>query len=133
MAATEERRECRQMGLAQKRLDHEISQLDKLHEFRCEYQHKNIPTGHVSSARWQNYQKFLQRLDQAVTAQKQQVLTGKQNRDAHRKRWMAKRQRLESLERIVERYRASEKADAERQLQKALDDLPGREDFYRQE
>ena len=45
--------------------------------------------------------------------QQKHVLTGKENRDLHRKQWMAKRQRLDSLQRVVDRYRKIEDQEAE--------------------
>jgi flagellar export protein FliJ len=44
--------------------------------------------------------------------------------ETHRKRWIAKRQRLESLERVLEKYRIEERVQEARQEQKQLDELP---------
>lgn len=130
---TEERSQCQAMGRAQKKLDDEVDRLGELKAYRHSYRRQFQPGGDVSSARWQDYQNFLQRLDQAVSAQKEQVLTGQQNRDAHRQRWLVKKQKLESLERIVDRYRRSEDMEHERRLQKTLDDLPVTTDIYEPE
>ena len=129
----EERSQCQEMGRAQKKLDDEVNRLGELKSYRQSYQRQFQPGGDVSSARWQDYQNFMQRLEQAVSAQKEQVLTGEQNRDAHRQRWMVKKRKLESLERIVDRYRRSEAVELERQLQKTLDDLPAKTNIYEQD
>ena len=133
VSKTEERSQCQEMGRAQKKLDDEVDRLGELKAYRHSYQRQFQPGGDVSSARWQDYQNFMRRLDQAVLAQQEQVLTGRQNRDAHRQRWMVKKQKLESLERIVDRYRRSEDVELERQLQKTLDDLPAKTDIYEQD
>jgi flagellar FliJ protein len=130
IAGSEERRESLELGKAQRALDDEIDRLAELQNYRRGYAEKTLPDGSLSAVRWQDYQHFLNRLDRAVTAQQQLILDGERNIDAHRRRWMAKRQRLESLERVVERYRKSESAHDERLLQKALDDLPAPGEFY---
>ena len=47
-----------------------------------------------------------------------------------RRQWIDKRRRLESLERVLERYQQSEAAFVERLEQKALDDLKSKEDQF---
>lgn len=130
LAGSEERRESLELGKAQRALDEELNRLAELKDYRRSYAERTLPDGSMSAVRWQDYQHFLNRLDLAVNAQQQLILDGERNIDAHRRRWMAKRQRLESLERVVERYRKSESAHDERILQRALDDLPARGDFY---
>jgi flagellar FliJ protein len=130
IAGSEERRECMEFGKAQRALDDEISRLEELKEYRRSYAERSPAGGSVSSVRWQDYQHFLKRLDNAVNAQQELVRDGEQNMDAHRRRWMVKRQRLESLERVIDRYRKAENVHDERLLQKALDDLPKTPDLY---
>ncbi|MDH4046662.1 MAG: flagellar export protein FliJ [Gammaproteobacteria bacterium] len=124
IADSEERRECMELGKAQRALEDEISRLEELNEYRRGYAERTLPGASVSALRWQDYQHFLNRLDNAVNAQKQLIVNSEQNIDAHRRRWLVKRQRLDSLERVIERYRKAESAHGERLLQKALDDLP---------
>ena len=130
LADSEERRECLALGKAQRTLDDEINRLAELESYRRGYAERSQPGSSVSSVRWQDYQHFLNRLDSAVNAQKQLIVDGEQNIDVHRRRWLVKRQRLESLERVVERYRKAENIHGERLLQKALDDLPQNGDLY---
>jgi flagellar FliJ protein len=130
IAGSEERRESIELGKAQRALYDEIDRLAELQDYRRSYAERSLPDASLSAVRWQDYQHFLNRLDRAVTAQQQLILDGERNIDAHRRRWMAKRQRLESLERVVERYRKSESAHDERIVQKALDELPRPREFY---
>ena len=126
VAQSEERRVCLEMGRAQQAVDADVERLQELEAYRHSYSREFTFTGNVSSQRWQDYQNFLRRIDDAVAAQKEQVLTGQQNRDAHRRRWMRTRQRVESLERVVDRYREVEDREDARQQQKSLDDLAAR-------
>lgn len=67
---------------------------------------------------------FLHRLDQAVTSQQHLVKQGEQNLESHRKRWLAKRQKLESLQRILDKSVHRDAIYLARLEQKLMDDLP---------
>lgn len=123
LSETEEQEECRAMGQVQQRLERDIERLEELKAYRESYGNRRKLERQFSSVQWKDYQSFLQRLDQAVAAQTQVVMDSRQNRDAHRRCWMAKRRKAEALERVVERYRSEETAARERNLQKASDDL----------
>ncbi|MEQ8206728.1 MAG: flagellar export protein FliJ [Woeseia sp.] len=132
LAETEERNFCRAMGEAQRLFGDNEKRLQELQEYRREYANRrpNGGNGTISSVQWTDYQNFLQRLDEAVRAQQELVLNSKQNRDAHRKRWMLKRQKMESLQRVVDRYRTDAVREGERQEQKVQDDLPTRAHLF---
>ena len=123
IAKAEERKVCEAMGRAQRSLDAEISRLDELESYRRNYAGQFSGNQSVSPARWQDYQNFLQRIDQAVEAQKEQVMVGKETRNAQRRRWLVKKQKLDSLERVVARIRKGEDQEDERRTQKTLDEL----------
>lgn len=107
----------------QRALDMDERRLDELKSYRNEYASRFNGSERVAAARWQDYQNFLKRIDQAMTDQEQHIRAGKESRDAHRRRWLVKRQKLESIERVVDRFQKSEDVAAERKLQKSLDDL----------
>lgn len=107
----------------QRALDMDERRLQELKTYRHEYARKFGVSERVPAARWQDYQNFLRRIDQAMTDQEQHIRAGKESRDAHRRRWLVKRQKLESIERVVDRFQKSEDLAAERKLQKSLDDL----------
>jgi len=133
LADTEEREHCRTMGEAQRALDAHERRLEELETYRREYAARGAAAregASLPSARYADYRNFLKRLDDAVRAQSQVVLTNRQNRDAHRDRWLAKRRRAESLGRVVDRFRADEARAAEKRLQKTLDDLPQQPDPF---
>jgi len=123
LAAAEERRFGEQAGRTQQALNEQLDRLGELNAFRHGY---GPPTSGVSSVRWKDYQNFLHRLDRAVQSQQHVVGDCEQNLEAHRKRWMMKRQKLESLERVLEKCRQRDVSHQERLEQRRLDDMPCR-------
>jgi flagellar FliJ protein len=124
IAASEEKRECQEMGKSQRCLDQELQRAEELAAYRRSYAQRPAPNGPVDAARWLDYQNFLRRLDQAVELQARVVSESERHVDAHRARWLVKRQRLESLERVVERQEEASRRHHERRQQKVIDDLP---------
>lgn len=124
LAAAEERRFGEQAGRSQRRLNEQLERLGELNAFRHNYAKKNVTSGGVNAAHLKDYQSFLDRLDAAVNAQQQIVQDCERNVATHRQRWLVKRQKLESLERVLEKYRAADHAREEKLEQKLLDDLP---------
>lgn len=126
LAASEEKRECQEMGKSQRVLDDEINRAEELAAYRRSYSERPVLNGPVDAARWLDYQNFLRRLDHALELQSRVVSDSERHLDAHRARWLVRRQRLESLERVVERQEEASKRREERRQQKALDELPVR-------
>ena len=124
LAASEERRLGEEAGRSRRRLDEQLARLGELNAYRHTYATKSPSGASVSAAQWQDYQNFLHRLDGAVQAQQQIVNDCEQSLEAHRQRWLAKRRRLESLERVLEKYQQQARVFEDRLEQKALDDLP---------
>ncbi len=124
LAAAEERRFGEQAGRSQQQLNEQLERLGELNAFRHNYAKQNAGTRELNSAHLKDYQNFLDRLDTAVRAQQQIVRDCEQNLATHRQRWMVKRQKLESLERVLARYQAEDTARDDKLEQKRLDDLP---------
>ena len=124
LAANDERRTGQEAGRSRQRLDEQLARLGELNAYRHNYASKSPSGSTVSAAQWQDYQNFLQRLDGAVRAQQQIVNDCEQNLETHRQRWLAKRRRLESLERVLDKYEQQDRAYEDKLEQKALDDLP---------
>jgi flagellar FliJ protein len=130
LAELEEQRECIEMKKVQKSLDQAVVRLEDLLSYRRGYEATPMPFGAVAAVRWQDYQRFLLRLDQAVDSQNRLVLDKRQLLDAHRRRWQEKRKRAGMLGEIRERYRRAEAVRDERQIQKLLDDLKPMEHLF---
>jgi flagellar protein FliJ len=124
LAAAEERRFGEQTGRSQRGLNDQSERLGELNAFRHNYAKKNPAVSGVSAAHWKDYQNFLQRLDNAVVSQQQIIRDCEQNLEVHRKRWLVKRQKLESLERVLEKCRNQDAVYEARLEQRRLDDLP---------
>ena len=124
LAASEERALGEMAGRCRKHLDEQLDRLGELNAFRHNYARKNAPSTAMSSVHLKDYHDFLHRLDTAVRAQQQIVRESEQNLETHRKRWIAKRQRLESLRRVLDRYQEEDDLHDARMEQKRLDDLP---------
>lgn len=130
LASSEERHCGYAAGKSRQQLEEQLARLGDLNAYRAGYAHKSEGVDNINSAHWKDYQDFLSRLDHAVRSQQQVVKDLEQNFESHRRRWLAKRQRLESLERVLDRYRHEEQADAELREQRTLDDMPPRPDTY---
>ncbi|HLT90956.1 MAG TPA: flagellar export protein FliJ [Woeseiaceae bacterium] len=121
---TEEKAQCRRMGEAQRRLDDAAARLEELREWRRRYAEGRDLPRQVPSSHLQDYQRFLERLDEAIRAQARLVEDGRRQRDSQRQRWLATRRRSESLERVVAGYADAESRERERAAQQAADDRP---------
>ncbi len=124
LAAAEERRFGEQAGRSQQKLDQQLAKLGELSSYRQHYANKNPATAGASAAHWKDFHMFLHRLDQAVTSQQHLVKQGEQNLESHRKRWLAKRQKLDSLQRILDKSMHRDAIYLARLEQKLMDDLP---------
>ena len=129
LAEMEEKQQCRAMGSSQRSLDDEINRLAELKAYRQSYGAR-CREGTYNSMQWKDYQSFLERLDQAVAIQTQVVMDGRQKRDAHRSRWMTKRRKVESLERVVDRFRQQDLQAEERSEQKVSDELTAKRTLF---
>lgn len=124
LASAEEGRAGAATGRSRSQLEQHLQRLGELNAYRQDYARKSRTIGTLSSAQWKDYQSFMAKLDRAVKSQQQIVRDSELNLDAHRRRWTAKRQRLESLQRVLDSYCGAEALHAERLQQRALDDLP---------
>ncbi len=130
LASAEERRCGAATGKSRRELDEQKARLGELNAYRHDYASLARSMNQVSSAQWKDYQNFMQRLDEAVRSQQQIVKDSEQQLELHRRRWLEKRKRLESLQRVLESYRDSEQLHDERLRQRELDDLPARDELY---
>jgi len=121
LAATEERESGVATGRSQQLLNEQQDRLGELNAFRQNYAKREVRE--VSAMHLKDYQSFLSRLDTAVQTQQQIVNDCEQNLEVQRQRWTVKRQKRESLERVLEKSREREAVFQERLQQKQMDDL----------
>lgn len=130
LAETEEHEQCRLMGKIQRRLDENVARLDELKTYRESYGSQLKEVRQFNSVQLKDFQNFLERLDHAIAIQARTILDTRQDLDVQRRRWMAKRRKLESFERVVDRFRSEESAVRERNLQNAADDRAVKGDLF---
>jgi flagellar FliJ protein len=130
LAEAEERHHGILTGRSQTRLNEQLERLGELNAYRHSYADKAHDNDRLASAHWKDYQNFLSRLDQAVRSQQQIVNDYERSLETHRRQWMDKRRRLESLERVRERYRQEEHLKSERLQQRIQDDMPAAPTLY---
>ena len=123
IAGAEERRAASVVGRLNAELRSKQAQLTELDTFRRDYAAGSGGLSGSHSAHWKDYREFLGRLDAAIHAQRQVVHDAEQGIAAARQRWMAKRQRLDSLSKIEDRARVEEDLGRDRREQRAADDL----------
>jgi flagellar FliJ protein len=123
LAERDEQNECLEMKKVQQALDQAVDRLNELETYRRKYRSGPTLKSSVGAIRWQDYQRFLARLNQAVESQNQFVTTHVRTLEVHRRRWQEKHQRVGLLEKIVQRYIQAEAQRDQRSMQKALDEL----------
>lgn len=124
VAAAEERRFGQLTGSSQSRLNEQRCRLGELNAYRASYAERAQGNRDLRSAHWKDFRDFLARLDEAVQAQRRIVEECEQSLDAHRRQWLHRRRRLESLEKVQERFCKDEQRQAERLEQRRADDRP---------
>ena len=124
LAETDERHQGVATGQSRRRLEEQVSRLGELNAYRHSYAQLAESFQRVDATRWKDYQTFMARLDEAIRSQQQIVRDSERNLERHRHNWQQKRQRLESLQRVLDSYCSDELRQSERREQKALDDLP---------
>lgn len=133
IAAAEERRAGMLVGRLNAELERQNAQLTELNTFRRDYAARSSGLSGSQSAHWKDYQDFLGRLDGAVRAQQQVVRDAEKGVAAARQRWIARRQRLDSLGKVADRARQEEDLRRERQEQRLVDDLARNDSPYETE
>ncbi len=130
IAASEERRCGAMTGRFRRILEEQESRLGELNAHRQNYAELSQSVQDIDAARWKDYQGFMNRLDEALKAQREVVANSEMNLEKHRRVWLQKRRRLKSLQRVLDSSRSEEIRSADKKEQRRLDDLPaGRNPF----
>lgn len=109
------------------------SKLAQLQVFLAEYRHRLTEGGMrgMGIAQWQDFQRFLLRLDEAVQIQQGEVDRCVQRFMLERQSWLSERRQLKAYEKLMERERErAQKAEARRE-QKQTDEFASRQ-FWNQ-
>ncbi len=130
LANAEERQSGETTGRVQTQLNEQLRRLAELNAYRQSYAEKADDQQRIHSVHWKDYQNFLYRLDQAVKSQQEIVQDCERSLETHRQRWLKKRQRLESLQKVQNRYLKEAEIQDDRREQRVLDDLPAKAPIF---
>jgi flagellar FliJ protein len=123
IASTSAKDLSRTMGEAARRVAELEKQLEQLHLYRDEYvRNATQATGTMDAVRLQNYRSFLDRLGEAVRQHVIKLDAARAEYERRRVLWSDKRIEVESLGRVIERFRQEEQHAAERREQREGDD-----------
>jgi flagellar FliJ protein len=116
------------MRQAQARLAEALSRLDQLDAFRGEYRQRLQQSGErgIPVAQWQDFRRFIARLDDAMTTQQTEVDRCKQTFLLARQAWNNERKQLKAFEMLIEREREHLAALEGKRQQKLSDEFATR-------
>ncbi len=123
-----EREAARRLGADRARLRAEEVQWERLCRFRDEYRRdfqKGLQRG-MDAGRLAEYQVFMARLDEAVTAQAAVVEAARRALAEAQKAWRLRHTRTRSLDKAIERLEVEDGRGEERREQALLDEVAGR-------
>lgn len=125
LAQHEEQAAIEALGESSRNVEANINQLEELKRYRTEYREQLLAQGEsgFSAAKMQQFQKFLYKLDEVIEQQKGQIVVSEQVREQRREMWLERRTRTNALDKVTQRYQASEAQEEQRRDQKESDEL----------
>lgn len=101
-------------------------QLDELINYRNQYLNafKTAGESGLSAIQMQDYRIFLQRLDDAIQQQQQNVINGRQNTQTSQLKWTDTRNQSKMINKVVENRQQLENQQVEKREQRELEDQP---------
>ncbi|MEM7611760.1 MAG: flagellar export protein FliJ [Pseudomonadota bacterium] len=97
--------------------------LQELIDYKAGYGKQSATPANWDACRLRDYRAFMDKLDQAISAQRDVVDEFRRHCDASRQQWQDKHQRHESLAQLRQKIAAAADCRAEQLAQKAADDL----------
>ena len=104
------------------------NKLDMLQQYRDEYAARFTQAAQngLGRSEWHNYQEFLNRLDEAINAQRQTVAQQVRNTAAGQSAWQKQQTKLKAFDTLSDRHFAAENAKELKREQKTQDELASR-------
>lgn len=102
--------------------------LGLLQQYRDEYadRFRRAAQDGLTQSQWRNYQGFLDRIDEAIAAQKQAVALQEQRTASGQMHWQQQRIKLKAFDTLSARHFAAENARENKRDQKAQDEFAAR-------
>jgi flagellar FliJ protein len=122
-----EQRALQEVAASQNLLDTEQARLVQLQNYKLEYlEKKKYDMGVFTPHELQEFNRFLQQLDQTIEGQMEVVELRQQELLQKRQRWNAMRIDSKKMHKVVEKLEQQEFLEQERKEQKALDEFAQR-------
>lgn len=122
-----EQRALQEVAMSQNLLDTEIARQAQLQDYKLEYlQKKKYDIGVFTPHELQEFNRFMQQLDQTIERQIEVVALRRQELEQKREIWNAMRVDSKKMHKVVEKLRQQESAEQARKEQKALDEFAQR-------
>lgn len=104
------------------------NKLDMLQQYRDEYatRFRQAAQNGMTPREWHNYQEFLNRLDEAIEAQRRAVVVQAQHTATGQAHWQQQRKKLKAFDTLSERHFANESALEVKREQKTQDEYAAR-------
>lgn len=128
IADNKERLAAKQFGKSQQVLKDHEARLEELIRYRDEYNQRfqELGSNGLEAQKVHEYRIFLNRLNDAVNHQRENVRQATEASIEYKESWMQTRSRAKALEKVVERYQSQEEQEQERQEQKESDERASR-------
>jgi len=104
------------------------AKLAMLRQYRDEYANRfrQAALAGLTPSAWNNFQEFLNRLDEAIAAQAQAVAQQARNTANGQEHWKHQQKKLKAIDTLSERHRSQEEAREQRLDQKQQDEFATR-------
>lgn len=115
---------AKQLQNSRETLQNAEAQFQQLSDYQQQYLAElNQAQGHVNMSRAMNDRQFLQQVSGLMANQKQQIEQLRATEESCLNQWRQQHQRRRNIERLIERLRHEESEQADKQLQKLMDEL----------
>jgi flagellar FliJ protein len=124
IAENRERRAAVEMAEFKRFLDAQQAKLDELQRYRGDYARQFEQAGRqgLDAGRLADFRRILNHLAEAIAWQERRLVSLRQDFEQIRKRWTDTRTRTAALAKVVERYQAEERREAEQREQREADE-----------
>ncbi len=122
----QERNAGRHHGETLRQAEQQQQQLQELINYRNHYSKafQSASEAGLSVVQMQEYKLFIQRLDEAITQQKQHVTIGQSQCETSQKEWMNKRSRCKMIDKVIENRQQLEQQEMKKREQRELENRP---------
>jgi len=123
-----ERSAARDLGEKRRHLEEQERRMAELQEYRAHYRAQLQASGGagLGGRQFNEYLRFLARLDQAIAQQQRAIQSCRQALGESREKWLEKRKEAKAIDKLMERRARQAECRARRREQAECDDRAGR-------